>query len=793
MQGQATQSPIPNWGLRSLSPNLEARTAEVERIVRAAWNIEELALVAVGGFGRRELFPHSDVDLLLLGKQAPREAIAEFLRTLWDAGLRVSQSVHSVAECCELDEANVELAISLLSHRYLAGDRALYERLERQFARFVHAERQSLARRLCRMARARHAKHGASIYQLEPNIKEGPGGLRDLQTIAWLRQVRTGTASLPSELLPARDLLFSIRWFLHTACGRDMNTLTFDLAEEIADRAGAGPAEWMRGYYARAREVWRAVLREIEAAEEQGSNLLVQFRDWRSRVSNADFHVSRERVYFREPHRIEYEPPLVLSLFQFAARHRMRLAEETERRIAEHLPRLEQYFAGPRPAAWTALRDILAQPHSAIALRAMHATGVLAALFPEWRHADCLVVRDFYHRYTVDEHTLVAIEAVEALRESGHDKRFSDLLAETEDLPLVKFALLFHDLGKGHADGRHVDRSAALAAAAMERIQMPVAERRVVRRLIDQHLELSTALSRRDLDDPATARALAARAGTLEDLKRLTLVTYADISAVNPAAMTPWRLEQLWRVYLITHNELTRELASERIERPSAEAGEFAEGFPVRYLRTQPPEAVRAHAALAARSRERGVAVDLAAENGVYRLTFVARDSPFLFASAAGAIASFGLNILKAEGFANRRGEVLDTFVFSDPHRTLELNPTEADRLRLTVERAVLGRVDVQTLLQNRPLPPPPSKRHRIRPSVTISDSEAATLVEIVAEDRPGLLYSLASAISKAGAHIELVLVDTEAHKAIDVFYLSKLTPDQKVALDGALLKSTAP
>jgi [protein-PII] uridylyltransferase len=368
------------------------------------------------------------------------------------------------------------------------------------------------------------------------------------------------------------------------------------------------------------------------------------------------------------------------------------------------------------------------------------------------------------------------------------------LLAETGDLPVLRFALLFHDTGKAGATGRHVERSLQLAEAAMERTQMPAAERRSVRLLIDAHLDLSAAMTSRDLDDPAVVRSLADRAGTLEDLQRLTLLTYADISAVNPGAMTPWRLDQLWRVYLALHHELTRELASDRIVSPPRDAGEFAEGFPVRYLRTHTPEQMRLHEELERRSRDRGVAIDLTHEGGYWRLTLAAKDRPALLASVAGALAAFGMNILKAEGFANLRGTVLDVFVFADPHHTLELNPSEVDRLRLMLERVTLGRTDVRALLEGRAMPAR-SKRLRIRPTVTFdqSASDSATLVEIVAEDRPGLLYTLASAISERGANIELVLIDTEGHKALDVFYVTrngrKLTPEDEAGLRNAFVK----
>jgi [protein-PII] uridylyltransferase len=788
---------------------LAERNAQVDRLVlEAAAGLlipaapAGLAVLAVGGYGRRELFPYSDVDLLLLFESekltlASKDAIAAFLRHLWDSGLRVSHSVRTPAECTEVHDRNIELNVSLLDQRYLTGDRALYAGLAEKLPRFIHGNRGPLVRNLAQLARARHAKYAGTFYHLEPNVKETPGGLRDHQLVCWLDQLHGTRDGAAAELEAAFRFLGRLRCYLHCQSGRDNNALSFDAQDGIAELWRAGDAaQWMREYYRHARVVYRAAIRALDSSEAQFSSLFAQFRDWRSRVSNADFIVHRERVHFRAPQRLDVEPELALSLFEFVARHGIRLSFEAEQRIESRIALLRAHFAEPRPV-WLALSQILSLPDAPLAVRSMHETGVLAAIFPEMERIECLVVRDFYHRYTVDEHTLVTMQNLRKLPGG-----YSDLLAEVKQPSVVMFALLFHDVGKGVPGEGPVDASVRLARDAMARIQMPPADRETALFLIRKHLELSAVMQSRDLFDPQTIRDVAHQMETVERLKALTLVTYADISAVNPDVMTPWRAEQLWQLYLAVYNELTRELETERIEAiPSGppERIAFLEGFPTRYLRTHTEMEIDEHMALEEKRRDRKAAVEIRKLESAWQLTLVAADRPFLFASVAGTLSSFGMNILKAEAFANRRGLVLDTFTFDDPLRTLDLNPTEADRLRATTERVLAGKTDVRELLRNRPKPVLPSRKARIPARVSF-DSEAghtATLVEIVAEDRPGLLYDLASAISSNGGNIEVVLIDTQAHKAIDVFYVTaegkKLGPEKRHLLAAALQKACEP
>jgi [protein-PII] uridylyltransferase len=748
-----------------------------------------VAILAGGAYGRGHTFPYSELDIVLLADspkrcEALKDHLPEFVRLLWNAGLRPNTAAQTVAECVEAVERASVLAFSLLDRRLLEGDRSLYEQLAVKLPAAVELHHEKLRQRVCQVVQTRHAAHDNTPSSVQPDTKEGPGGLQDARAIDWLILLKGEDSGRSSVMNRAVALISAARCFLHFRAGGDHNALDFEAQASLAQQKFAFD---MREYFHAARTVFNQVRRAIDESERNAGSLLENFREYRSRLSNQEFTVSRERLLLRNPLHVADDPQLLLRLLEFIGRHGVPPSAETERRLEASREAFASWCAQPRPI-WSSLKITLAATHVGMALRTLQSTGLMPALLPDWEAIDGVVVANSEYRYTLDERTLRNVEALSQLASDGSPERqrFAALLAEIDDLSLLVFALLFQEMGGGA-----VDR----ARAAAIRLEMPADAREIVEFQIVHRADLSDAMSGRDLDDPATVRQLAERVGTGERLRLLAMMTYARIAASAAADKISWRLDQLWRVYSATQHELLRELETDRIQQVPqglpANAG-FVKGFPQRYLRAHSSAEIAEHLQLFEQSRPTGAAVKIEPVEGAIRIAIVARDKPSLFASFAGGIASFGLDILKAEAFSNASGVILDTFVVADPRRMLQLNPTEADRLRDLLQRIALGRTDAHKLMRGRGAA---DASKRAEPPRIQFDSEAcatATLVEIDAEDRPGLLYSLASVFSASACNIDIVLVDTKGRRAIDVFYVAhegrKLPPDMQDRLKEKLV-----
>lgn len=788
---------------------------------------ERMTLIAVGGYGRGEMAPFSDVDVMFLTpyKQTGwhEQVIETILYILWDLGLKLGHSTRSVDEMVRAAKDDLTIRTALLEARYVWGDQALYDEGGVRFRREVVAgTAKSFVTDKLAEREVRHKRMGDSRYVVEPNLKEGKGGLRDLHTLFWIGKYAYQVESVPElvekglltkaelrQFLRAENYLWAVRISLHDIVGRADERLTFDVQRELAarlryaERDGMSAVErFMRHYFLTARTVGDLTGLFLAHLEESfGKSTWLPTLKRRPRKLNG-FTLVRGRIgvpsdgFFRE------DPLRLLELFQLADLHGLEIHPLAMRQAGRDAPLITETVRRD-PRANALFLEVLASPRNPeIVLRWMNEAGVFGRFVPDFGRVVAQMQYDMYHHYTVDEHTIRAIGLLARI-EKGELKADHPLstaiIHQIVSRRVLYVAVLLHDIAKGRG-GDHSELGAEIAMKLCPRLGLSAAETETVAWLVRWHLLMSNTAFKRDLADFKTILDFAEAVQSPERLRLLLVLTVVDIRAVGPGIFTQWKAQLLRDLYesaeevlRLGHKQSGR---GERIAAKQAalEASlgwkrerfaKLAKRFFDPYWIAEAPEALAVNARLVdaadAAQQQLAVATTVDKDKGTTLVSVYASDHPGLFYRIAGAISLAGANILDARIHTTRDGMALDNLVVQDPLGGPFDEPQRLERLRTTIEDVLAGRVRLADRLAARPLARRRAEVFNAEPNVLIDNraSNRYTVVEVNALDRPALLYALTYALFQARITIHSAHIATYGERAIDVFYLTDLTGEK--------------
>ena len=786
---------------------------------------ERLSLTAVGGYGRGELAPQSDIDLLFLlpYKLTPRseQVIEEILYLLWDMGFKVGHSTRSVNECIRLAKADITICTSLLEARWLWGDQELHRELRQRFQRDVQAGGGAkFIEAKLNERKTRHNRFGASRYALEPNIKEGKGGLRDLHTLFWIAkflynvddistlvQRKVFTASEVRRFDKAQNFLWTLRCHMHYISGRPDERLTFDMQKEIAPRMGftahAGLMDverFMKRYFLVAKEVGdltRIFCAVIEAEHNRRSRFRLPTLGRRRKVEG--FGLERDRLTVPSADVFAENPVEMLRIFQVAQKHDLDIHPETLRAVTRKLKRIDKALREDPKANAIFLDMLTSKKDPETTLRRLNEAGVFGRFLPDFGRVVAQMQYNMYHHYTVDEHTLFAIGITHAI-EQGQLAEEAPIATEVVHKVLSRrvlyMAVLLHDIAKGRP-GDHSELGAKVALKVCPRVGLDAGETETVSWLVAHHLAMSDTAFKRDIDDPKTIRDFADLVQSPERLRLLLVLTVADIRAVGPGVWNAWKAALLRDLYWRTESLLSGGLAAEgrdarvKAAKEALKAKLKEAGWPSKditaHLRRGYPsywsgldaDSHERHASLVREAEASGAPLTIDTRIDRYReateVTIYTPDHPGLFSRIAGAMAVAGASITAARIFTLSNGMAIDSFYVEDAQGGPFDQPGKLARLSAAIEQSLAGRLRPLQELEDQQSPI--SSRFKVftvSPRVLIDNkaSRSHTVVEVNGRDRPGLLYLVTQALTQLNLMIKSARISTYGERAVDAFYV---------------------
>ena len=834
---------------------IRALFAYVVRHVHPASESEQrrLVIAAVGGYGRGTLAPGSDVDLLFLlplkDDAWAIKVVEAMLYTLWDLRQKVGHSTRSIEECLRYAREDITIRTAILEARPILGDPALFEDMRVRFDREVvsNTPAEFVAAKLAERD-SRIAKAGRSRFLVEPNVKDGKGGLRDLNTLFWIAKyvyrvqdaselVQAGLFSRKEYRLFCRceEFLWRVRCHLHFLTGRAEERLSFDLQRVLAERLGYvgraglhGVERFMKHYFLVAKEVGdltAIVCAALEERQAKPSPMLDRFfgRIWRRKESlaNKDFVIENARITVAGPAVFARDPVNLIRLFAVADESGLAIHPDAMRLVTLSLTKIDAWMRNDREANRLFLAILTSRNSPAVVLRLMNQAGVLGRFIPEFGRIVALMQFNMYHSYTVDEHLIRAI-AILAEIESGRSviehPLAQELLPVIRDRTVLYVALFLHDIAKGRTED-HSRAGMKVARKLCPRFGLDAAQTETVAWLIEQHLVMSDTAQRRDLSDRRTIETFAAVVGDVDRLNMLLVLTICDIRAVGPGVWNGWKAELLKTLYWETENLIEGEDSTVARERRVAAArDELRQALPKwsdhdfaaysarhqasYWLKVDLPHKIR-HANILNMSEVEspGPVVDYVTEEarGITELTVIAPDHPRLLSIIAGACAVAGADIVDAQIFTTTDGLALDMIYVT---RALDRDEDElrrAGRIGIAIERTLTGEIRLaQIVAARREAEPSVAEIFDIEPEVRIDNSlsNRFTVIEVGGLDRRGLLFNLTAILSQLDLNIGSAHIATFGEKAADVFYVTdldggKITDgERKDAIQDAVLKA---